>query len=371
MAQAVHEPSPAHAVAEPVRTSQKDLGRAQAHDPVALPTQRRRTIGLPGPEDVVVDHGRGIAFISSQERTRPFKQASRSGAIYALDLKKDDTLCVNLITQKLLQKIGAFHPLGIDLFVDESQRKRMAVVNNVEGDCRIEIFELQGRTIDNIRLEHVCTLGPHELLTHPNSVAICAWNRFYVTNPRNPRTLLNPWRYFDDMRCLRSGRILHCGFTDDGSAEWTIADEGLSYPNGIVIDRKAGQPRIYVALMKGRQIRVYVPTDNGQIKRSGEPIDLFAVPDNLRLDPDGDLWVGANPSFMKAIFYFMNLRDTSPSAVLRVSQPQSEKPIVETVFFDSGELISGSSVGCPYADDNRFKLVVGSVADKLLIVDLR
>jgi hypothetical protein len=272
---------------------------------------------------------------------------------------------------ELLETVGSFHPLGIDLFIASGNERRLAVVNVVDDKCRIEVFELQGQTIDDIRLEYVCSVGPHEFLTHPNSVAICAWNEFYVTNPRDPRTLLNPWRYLNDMLHLRSGRILHCRFTDDGNAEWTIADEGLSYPNGIVIDRKASQPRIYVALMKARQIRAYTPTDDGQLKRSGEVIDLFAIPDNLRLDPDGDLWVGANPSFMKTIFYLVNLRETLPSAVLRVSQPQSLKPVVETVFFDSGALISGSSVGCPYADDHRFKLLVGSVADKLLIVDLR
>lgn len=371
MAQAVHELSSAHPAAKPAYTSQKELGKAQAYNPVAVPAQRRRTIGLPGPEDVVVDHERGIAFISSQERSRTFEPTPRSGAIYALDLKKDDALCINLITQKLLQEIGPFHPLGIDLFIASGNERRLAVVNNVESDCRIEIFELQGRTIDDIRLEHVCSLGPHELLTHPNSVAICAWNEFYVTNPRNPKTLLYPWRYFDDMRCLRSGRILHCQFIDDGKAKWTIADEGLSYPNGIVIDRQADQPRVYVALMGTKEIRVYTPTDDGQLKRSGEPIDVFAIPDNLRLDRNGDLGIGASPSLMKLIFYFSNLRGTLPSAVLRVSQLQSVKSVVEKVFFDSGALISGSSVGCPYADGNRFKLLVGSVIENLLIVDFR
>ena len=371
MAQVVHKLTPFAAGAREIRTPEKDLGRAEPQGLAALGATPRRKIALPGPEDVVVDHEWGIAFISSQERTRPLNQTSRAGAIYALDLNKEDALCVNLMTKKLLRTIGSFHPLGLDLFMVDGKERRLAVVNHAEGGCRIEIFTVLREDDGLPRLEHVCSLGPHELLTNPNGVAIASRNEVYVTNPRDLRALFNPWLYLKDMLHLRSGRILSCRFTDDGKATWAIADEGLSYPNGIAINRQGARPRVYVAVMNAKQIRMYAPAPDGRLERSGKAVDLPAMPDNLCLDRDGDLWIGASPDLLKAVLYFAGCRKTSPSAVLRISQPQSVKPVVETVFFDGGELISGSSVGCPYADGNRSKLLVGSVIENLLIVDLR
>lgn len=213
----------------------------------------------------------------------------------------------------------------------------------------------------NPELKHICTIGPHELLTFPNSLAICAWDEFYVTNRR---MFMDVGMFLDDMLHLRSGRILRCRFSNAGDATWTIAD-------GIAIERRRDQPRMYVALTMAKKILVYTRTSDGRLARCGNAIELPAAPDNLSLDANSDLWVGANPNLIKALPYFAGWRETSPSAALKVSQLQSDAPVVETVFSDDGGLLSGSSVACHYATSSCQKLIVGAVIqNRLLIVDL-
>lgn len=332
---------------------------------IALRAERCIAIDLPGPEDVAVDHEHGIAYISSQARKRPLADERASGAIYALDLKSDNLKAKN-VTDALAPQLRSFHPLGIDLFIDASERARLLVVNHANGGCRIEVFAVANR--EKGVLEHFCSIGPHAFLTFPNGIAGCAWNEFYVTNPRK---FMDPGAFVDDMLHLRSGRILHCRFSRAGGATWTIADEGLSYPNGIAIERRCDQPRVYVALVMAKQILVYTRTSNGRLARCQTAINLPAAPDNLSLDTSGDLWVGANLNLIKALPYFAGWRETSPSAALRVSQLQSDAPVVETVFSDDGGLLSGSSVACHYATSSCQKLIVGAVIqNRLLIVDL-
>jgi arylesterase / paraoxonase len=332
---------------------------------VALRAERCIAIDLTGPEDVAIDHKHGIAYISSQARKRPLANERAAGAIYMLDLKSDNLNAKN-VTAVLAPQLRSFHPLGIDLFIDASERARLLVVNHANGGCRIEVFAVADR--EQGVLEHVCSVGPHAFLTFPNGIAACAQDEFYVTNPRK---LMDPEAFVDDMLHLRSGRILHCHFSDAGDATWTIADEGLSYPNGIAIEKQGGQPRVYVALVMAKQILVYTRTSEGRLAKCKTAIDLPAAPDNLSLDTSGDLWVGANPSLIKALPYFAGWRETSPSAVLRVSHLRDTTPIVETVFSDDGGLLSGSSVGCHYATSTCQKLIVGAVVqDRLLVVDL-
>jgi arylesterase/paraoxonase len=145
----------------------------------------------------------------------------------------------------------------------------------------------------------------------------------------------------------------------------------LSYPNGIAIERRSDQPRVYVALLLAKKILVYTRTDQGRLARCDGAIELPAAPDNLSLNRQGELWVGASPDLIKGITYVLGHRETSPSVILRVSQPRSDEPLVETIFSDDGRLISASSVACHYAAGGRHKLVVGApIQDRLLVVDL-
>ena len=88
----------------------------------------QRIEGVPGPEDIVIDHERGVAYISSQQR-KSGSVRQVNGAIFKLDLINDEPQPVNM-TGALAKEIGFFHPHGLDLFVCAGGKRRLFVINH-------------------------------------------------------------------------------------------------------------------------------------------------------------------------------------------------------------------------------------------------
>ena len=114
-------------------------------------------IPISGPEDVVIDHANSVAYFSSQDRSaaewvvwgllrRRAVDWTQRGCIYKLDLNSARPAPVKM-TDDLAAGEG-FHPCGIDLLKQESERDRLFVVNwPAPQQFSIEVFEVESNKL--------------------------------------------------------------------------------------------------------------------------------------------------------------------------------------------------------------------------------
>ena len=330
----------------------------------------RQRVEIPGPEDITIDHAANVAFVSSQQRRdektgkiwlRPEDQPG--GAIFALDLS-GETLAKRLLTDQ--EALGfPFHPAGLSLFCGPNGERRLFVVNlRGTDDNAVEAFDVEGE-----RLRHVGTARDPEHLIGPNDLVALDGDRFYVTNDHGARQAL--LRVLEDGAALPWSTVVFY----DGSHFHTVAKQ-IEHANGIALDH--ARRRLYVASTRTKKIYDYA-WDAGDPAREltdRATIDLPGCPDNLEWDEDGNLWIGADPSFVKIVLYFSlrHLMPKAPSLVLCLRFDGGEKqPRVESVFHDdTGETISASSVAAVHGRGTVRRLLIGApIDDHLLDCELR
>jgi arylesterase/paraoxonase len=352
-----------------------------------------RPIWIPGAEDIVVDDKTGWAYVSSQVRALGMVSTPPpQGAIFGLDLKREDPQPVNLTaplftaeflrdvgdedkssmgrpkaqqqpsaqdTKPLTRPLGAFHPAGIHLYVGEDGNKRLFVVNlRTSSHATVEIFE-----VAEDRLSHVRTVADDRFLTDPNEVVAVGPNAFYVSNERGFSTAV--LQAVEFALHLPLGSVVYY----DGTRFKKAADQ-LSYPNGIAIDRKAGKLYLSSVLAKKLLVADWNTTEPTELHFRQE-ILLPGAPDNLEWDAQGNLWVGAQD--MSAVVALMlGRRSTAPSAVFRVSDPGGPQPSVREIWRDDGTRLSTSSVARVYqrSDGRRILLIGACFEDRMLMGEL-
>ena len=121
---------------------------------------------------------------------------------------------------------------------------------------------------------------------------------------------------------------------------------------------------------RSKRIRVFAWDADAPGKKGAElePIRLPGCPDNLEWDEDGNLWVGADPSFVQLALYAAGLHATAPSQVLRVSFDRAGAPHVEEVWRDdTGETISASSVAAVHCRGATWRLLIGQPFGNFLL----
>ena len=123
-------------------------------------------------------------------------------------------------------------------------------------------------------------------------------DRFYVTNDHGARHAL--------LQVLEWGAAFPWSTVAfyDGSRFHTVAKR-IEQANGIALDR--ARQRLYVAASRSKKIYDY-DWDAGDPAREltdRAEIDLPGCPDNLEWDEDGNLWIGADPSYLKLALYFL------------------------------------------------------------------
>jgi arylesterase/paraoxonase len=297
--------------------------------------------GLLGAEDVTVHPGTGIAYISAADRRSVRAGGPARGAIYAYDLASDSPRPKNLTPNAGED----FHPHGLSLYVGDDGRDALYVVNHAAGRHSIEIYDLLGG-----QLLHRGTLSDPLLVT-PNDVAAVGRDRLYVTNDHANASGLA--RTLEDY--LRRS-ISSVVYYDGG--RFSVAASGVRYPNGINVSRDG--ERLYVASTTGGVVLVFRidPKSGGLEERGAIPIGSGV--DNIEVDEQGDLWIGAHPKLLTFVQHSGDASLLAPSQVIRVSHPDADSPAVEEVFLSLGEDLSGSSVGSVYRD----RLLVGAVLDE-------
>lgn len=311
--------------------------------------------GMPGSEDITI-HPRGrFAYISSDDRRAVINGNPTPGAIFRYDLDasagSQAASPVNLTPDADLR----FRPHGISLYVGADGRETLFVVNHPGESLfgapdsqdsgplhTIEVFDVQGSTLVH-RQTHA-----DAALVSPNDVVGVDHDRFYVTNDHGagPGAL----RQLEDYLRLPWANVVY--FDGDSFAE--VAD-GLSYANGINVS--ADGRELYVAEVSRNRIQVYQRAPASGSLSLQQTLDVGFGADNIEIDPaTGDLWVGGHPRLLTFVRHSADADVNSPSQVVRV-QPGNFGYQVNTEFMDTGELISGASVGA-WRDG---RLLIGSV----------
>jgi len=180
---------------------------------------------------------------------------------------------------------------------------------------------------------------------------------FYVTN----------FHRFDGFFFLEISLRLPLGsviFYDGKKAKEVLT--GLKGPNGIAISKDG--KKLYLALNLAEELRIYDIQPDFSLKWS-ETFFLRTAIDNLNVDDEGAIWIGAHPIAYQVFQYLLDPNRLAPSQVLKISldKTKSEYPQITEVFADSGEMLKASTAAVRYKD----RLLIGSVIDRLLLCELK
>ena len=297
--------------------------------------------GVHSSEDITVHPITGLAFISSCDRRAvSLGRQPRQGAIFGFNLKETLAKLVNLTPD--FKK--PFRPHGIGLWLGTDGRTSLFVVNHPPDGHFVEIFDFK----DNRFFHRESISDP--LMRSPNDVIPVGPRHFYVTNDHGSTTKFG--RTLEDyLRLARSYVLFY-----DGKHCRKVA-EGLKYANGINLS--ADGKTVYVAATVGRKIIVYDRNPKTGDLTFRFDMNLNTGVDNIEVDQDGQLWVGAHPKLLTFVKYAKDPKVLSPSQVLKITLHGKNKYKVEEILMDRGDVFSGSSVAAVYENT----LLIGSVFD--------
>lgn len=297
--------------------------------------------GIPGPEDIEIDPRHGRAFISSLDR----RSAQSRGAIHTFAL--NDPLAAAGFRDRTMGVPEDFRPLGLDYYEDGDVR-RLFVVN--EAGPAIEIFDVA----DNGDLTHVESMSERRLMS-PNNIVATGPRAFYVTNDvRGGR--VGPIANLAFLFRLGSGEVFYV----DGKA-WRLEAEGLKFANGLALSPDGSS--LYVAETAGKSVQVYDRNAANGALSHRQAISLPSSPDNLNIDEDGSIWVGALPKPLTVPQLLSDRKAHAASEVFQIDPSGT----VSTVYRNDGAEISATTVAARSAN----KLLIGALYDeKFLFCEL-
>lgn len=295
--------------------------------------------GIAGAEDITIHPRTGVAYISSCDWRLVSAGKPARCAVYGYDLNAPSPQLVDLTPDA-----GAdFRPHGISLYVAPDGAGTLFVVNHAGGRNTIEVYD-----VGENRLTHRATLSD-PLLVSPNDLVAVTPTQVYVTNDHHYRAglmhtiedyLRRPWANV----VLWNGH----GFRE--------VAEGIRLANGINVS--ADGKTVYVASTIGQAVRVYDrDATGGALTLRGE-IPLASGADNIEVDADGTLWIGAHPQLLTVARYMAGGASSAPSQVLHVV-PRGSGGEVHEVYLDRGEQLSGASVAAVRGK----RLLIGPIAD--------
>jgi arylesterase/paraoxonase len=135
------------------------------------------------------------------------------------------------------------------------------------------------------------------------------------------------------------------------------AATGVRLANGINVSPDG--KTVYVMSTIGMTMQVYDrDPGSGALSLRGET-PLGSGVDNVEVDADGTLWIGAHPQLLTVVRYMGGSRPYAPSQVLHVVPRGVGEYRVDEVFLDRGEQLSASSVAAVRGK----RLLIGPVGD--------
>jgi arylesterase/paraoxonase len=294
--------------------------------------------GVVGPEDITIHPRTGVAYVSGCDRRAIQAGGSGGGAIFGYDLNAVAAEPVNMTPDADRD----FRPHGIGLFVGEAGHDVLFVINHQGGRHSIEVFDLRKG-----ELTHRQTLTS-PILVSPNDIVGVGPDSFYVTNDhRYP----SGWkRTLEDYLRLQRSNVLYY----DGS-KFVEAASGIGYANGINVSPDGRT--LYVCSITEGGLHVYDRDPVSGKLEHREEIDLDTGVDNVEIDEDGDLWIGAHPQLLTVAKHFKDPETLSPSQVLHLTPLPGGGYDVEEIYLDEGDEISASTVAAVRGN----RLLIGAI----------
>ena len=147
----------------------------------------------------------------------------------------------------------------------------------------------------------------------------------------------------------------------DGTAFKKVA-QSIALANGINVSPDGNT--LYIAATVGRKIQVYTRQIPSGTLTLRDEIFLGTGVDNIERDPAGNLWVAAHPKLLTFVAHANDPATLSPSQVLKITPGQDGHYQIDEIYLDTGEALSGSSVGAVFGHH----LLIGSVFDDHFLV---
>ncbi len=295
--------------------------------------------GVVGAEDISFVPGSSIALVSGYDRRITQQGQDVNGGIFAYNLE-------NKKFTKISPPLADFRPHGISLYQMPNGQPRVFVINHSQGGHAVNIFDL----IDD-KLELFKTIkGPG--LISPNDLVAVGPEQFYVSNDH--KYLAGVMRLLEDYLSLKLSSVVYF----DGQDSKNILS-GIGYANGINVSTDG--KTVYLSALTQGLVNIYARQSNNELSLM-QSIDSGTGVDNIELDENGDLWIGAHPKLLAFVGHAKDREKLAPSQVLKVSVSDGVYKVQE-VLLDSGALLSASSVGA--VKGNR--LLVGAVFDEKIL----
>ncbi|AXT56456.1 hypothetical protein D1815_12040 [Aquimarina sp. AD1] len=302
-----------------------------------------KEISIKGAEDITVNISEGFALISSTNREIYPPIMEEKGALYFMDLKDNSFNLTNLTSS--FNK--PFAPHGISMIKKDSTYTIMAINHTPKGHS-IEVFSMQDKN-----LIHKKTLK-HPSLISPNDLVLIDENRFYITNDHKYTDGFG--KILEEYLGLSISNVLYY----DGENYIEVAD-GIAYANGINFDRKRNL--LYVASPRAFLVKAYTKKDDGTLEFI-EDIPCNTGVDNIEIDSEGNLWIGAHPNLLRFGSYAKGKKETSPSEIIKITYNGKNDYTIKQQYTDDGTGMSGSTVATPYKN----LIITGNVMDDHFLI---
>lgn len=308
----------------------------------------------------------GVVFITTglpvPDIERHLVATGAHGNIQLFDFKNPDAGVKDLqiIPSKELDILKArFH--GITIREDNVKGEHILyVLNHPSKDNRelIEKFQFSPATR---RLTHLKTMNLDNTYFF-NNLAFVEGDQAYITNYAYMPSKSVVSHALVNLVPLSLGS-LHF-FNGTGSVAVT---PNLVTPNGVALS--PDKRFVYVAATLDASLYVYQRDGSTNSLTLLQNVYIGVKGDNLNFTPEGDaLLIGAHPVYHKMLLHLLwalSPEYKSPSSVLRIPLGADglvqEKDITE-LFYDPGDLISGSSTAAAFKD----QLLIGSIANSLV-----
>lgn len=296
--------------------------------------------GPVGAEDITIHPKKGIAYVSAEDRRAVLEDRAVPGKLFSYDLS--DGSLVDLTPDADI----SFQPHGISLWVGENGIDTLFVVNHPVEDTGVQRHTIEIFDIVAGKLVHRASLAD-PLLVMPNDLVAVGIDEFYVTSthayPPGKRQTIETYLG------LRGAKVLYYGM---GGFRPVLED--LVFPNGINVSKDGRL--VYVAGVTSRTLWVYDRDPATRALTLREEVFLGTGPDNIEVDAQGDLWIGAHPQLMKVATLEGDPSAIAPAQIVRVSQSSVGGYDVEEVYLGAGKELSAATVGAVHGK----RLLIGS-----------
>ncbi|MFT5883918.1 MAG: arylesterase/paraoxonase [Arcticibacterium sp.] len=295
----------------------------------------------PGVEDLTIDHSDGQLYLSSTDR----RNKDASGDIFTFNVSEETPVFSKLGINNIYPD---FRPHGISLLKKYGHKYIFAISHEPEASYIYRLQVEEDSLISHKRFSHDLLISPNDLVAHDTA-------SFYFTNDHGLKA--GRERTIKDLIMDKNGYVVSY---KNGEAK--KVSQNMAYANGINISKDGKY--LFVSTTTEATLFVY---KNEPLADNLELLDKHFTGtglDNIELDKDGNLFIGAHPKMLKFLGHAKSELKRSPSQVLKIIYlPETDyKFLQEELYLNDGNPLSGSSVGAPFVQkDGTNNIFIGSV----------